>query len=64
MERVLRESDSGVLIYVAPTKALVTQIVSLVSLTLPHSGAIDYFHQAAEVYARFKKDLNGSKLPS
>ena len=32
MERVLRESDSGVLIYVAPTKALVTQIVSVTNL--------------------------------
>lgn len=29
MEKVLRESDDGMLIYVAPTKALVTQVVSL-----------------------------------
>jgi superfamily II RNA helicase len=41
MEKVLRESDDGILVYVAPTKALVTQI-------------------AAEIYARFKKSLNGS----
>ena len=27
MEKVLRESDDGMLIYVAPTKALVTQVV-------------------------------------
>lgn len=43
MERVLRESDTGILVYIAPTKALVTQI-------------------AAEVYARFSKNLNGSKF--
>jgi len=42
MEKLLRESDDGILVYIAPTKALVTQI-------------------AAEVYARFSKDLNGSK---
>lgn len=40
MEKVLRDSDDGILVYVAPTKALVTQI-------------------AAEVYARFKKDVPG-----
>ncbi|KDQ52162.1 hypothetical protein JAAARDRAFT_73245 [Jaapia argillacea MUCL 33604] len=40
METVLRESDEAILVYVAPTKALVTQI-------------------AAEVYARFSKNLNG-----
>ncbi|TDL25294.1 P-loop containing nucleoside triphosphate hydrolase protein [Rickenella mellea] len=38
MEKVLRESDDGILVYVAPTKALVNQI-------------------AAEVYARFRKEL-------
>jgi len=43
MEKVLRESDDGILVYIAPTKALVTQI-------------------AAEVYARFSKNLKGSKL--
>lgn len=42
MEQVLKTSDDGILVYVAPTKALVNQI-------------------AAEVYARFKKDLKGSK---
>ncbi|RPD67074.1 P-loop containing nucleoside triphosphate hydrolase protein [Lentinus tigrinus ALCF2SS1-7] len=41
MERLLRTSDDDVLVYVAPTKALVSQI-------------------AAEVYARFRKEL-GSK---
>ena len=40
MEKVLRGSDDGILVYVAPTKALVTQI-------------------AAEVYARFKKEVPG-----
>lgn len=45
MERVLRNSDDGILVYVAPTKALVTQI-------------------AAEVYARFSKNLNGSQYHS
>ena len=44
MEKLLRESDDGILVYVAPTKALVTQI-------------------GAEVYARFSKNLNGSKYP-
>lgn len=42
MESVLRESDDGILVYIAPTKALVTQI-------------------AAEVYARFSKNLKGSE---
>ncbi|KAG2367850.1 hypothetical protein BDR07DRAFT_1325978 [Suillus spraguei] len=40
MEKVLRGSDDGILIYIAPTKALVAQV-------------------AAEIYARFSKDLNG-----
>ena len=38
MEKVLRQGDNTILLYIAPTKALVTQI-------------------AAEVVARFKKDL-------
>jgi hypothetical protein len=40
MEKVLRDSDDGILVYVAPTKTLVAQI-------------------AAEIYARFKKDVKG-----
>ncbi|CDO68719.1 hypothetical protein BN946_scf184652.g46 [Trametes cinnabarina] len=40
MEKLLRSSDDDILVYVAPTKALVSQI-------------------AAEVYARFRKELNG-----
>jgi len=44
MEQVLRASDDGVLVYVAPTKALVTQV-------------------AAEIYARFSKDVkNGETI--
>lgn len=42
MEKVLRNSDEGVIVYVAPTKALVAQV-------------------AAEIYARFSKDLKGGK---
>ena len=42
MEQVLRASDDGVLVYVAPTKALVTQV-------------------AAEIYARFSKDVKKGK---
>ncbi|KAG1852486.1 hypothetical protein F4604DRAFT_1296933 [Suillus subluteus] len=40
MEKVLRGSDDGILVYIAPTKPLVAQV-------------------AAEIYARFSKDLNG-----
>ncbi|KAJ7605051.1 hypothetical protein DFH06DRAFT_1275646 [Mycena polygramma] len=43
MEKILRDSDDGILVYVAPTKALVTQI-------------------AAEIYARFQKNLTGKSL--
>ncbi|KAJ7083417.1 hypothetical protein B0H15DRAFT_425762 [Mycena belliarum] len=43
MEKILRDSDDGILVYVAPTKALVTQI-------------------AAEIYARFKKNLDSRSL--
>jgi superfamily II RNA helicase len=42
MEKILRGSDDGILVYIAPTKALVAQV-------------------AAEIYARFSKDLNGRK---
>ncbi len=42
METLLRSSDDDILVYVAPTKALVSQI-------------------AAEVYARFRKELGSSK---
>ncbi|KAJ7762289.1 hypothetical protein DFH07DRAFT_813783 [Mycena maculata] len=43
MEKILRDSDDGILVYVAPTKALVTQIT-------------------AEIYARFKKNLDSRSL--
>ena len=43
MEKILRESDDGIVVYIAPTKALVTQI-------------------AAEIYARFSKNLDGRSL--
>ncbi|KAG1773246.1 hypothetical protein EV702DRAFT_1201129 [Suillus placidus] len=39
--KILRGSDDGILVYIAPTKALVAQV-------------------AAEIYARFSKDLNWS----
>ena len=42
MEKLLRTSDDDILVYVAPTKALVSQI-------------------AAEVYARFRKELGSSE---
>ncbi len=44
METLLRSSDDDILVYVAPTKALVSQI-------------------AAEVYARFRKELGSSEYP-
>ncbi|KAJ6541715.1 hypothetical protein B0H19DRAFT_1239495 [Mycena capillaripes] len=43
MEKILRDSDDSILVYVAPTKALVSQI-------------------AAEIYGRFKKNLNDKSL--
>jgi len=42
MEKVLRDSDDGILVYVAPTKALVNQV-------------------AAEVYARFTKEMKSGQ---
>ena len=45
MEQVLRASDDGVLVFVAPTKALVTQV-------------------AAEIYARFSKDVKNGEAAS
>ena len=45
MEQVLRASDDGVLVFVAPTKALVTQV-------------------AAEIYARFSKDVKNGEAVS
>jgi hypothetical protein len=44
MEKVLRASDDGVLVYITPTKALVTQV-------------------AAEIYARFSKNIKNGKPP-
>jgi hypothetical protein len=38
MGKVLRESDEGVIVYIAPTKALVTQVVSMLiskDITVP-----------------------------
>ncbi|KLO14115.1 P-loop containing nucleoside triphosphate hydrolase protein [Schizopora paradoxa] len=43
MEKVLRDSDDGILVYIAPTKALVNQV-------------------AAEVYARFEKEVPGQSM--
>ncbi|KAG1725071.1 uncharacterized protein EDB91DRAFT_1169407 [Suillus paluster] len=40
MEKILRGSDDGIVVYIAPTKSLVSQV-------------------AAEIYARYSKDLNG-----
>lgn len=59
MEQVLRSSDSGILVYVAPTKALVKCVQSSrpeAELTRLHSQV------AAEIYARFSKEIPGANL--
>jgi superfamily II RNA helicase len=46
MEKVLRDSDDGILVYVAPTKALVTQIAAEVYARFSKSlrgGTYQYF---------------------
>lgn len=61
MEQVLRGSDNGILVYVAPTKALVMQVIAYtqISRTLRE---LTNAQIAAEVYARYRKDLNGREF--
>ena len=58
MEKVLKNSDDGVLVYVAPTKALVNQVSNQFHQTNFQTNKPSQI--AAEVYARFSKDLGNS----
>jgi len=57
MEKVLRESDNGILVYIAPTKALVNQVSRQAGT---QGRPLKSSQIAADVHARFRKNRNGS----
>ncbi len=63
MEKVLRESNDGIVVYIAPTKALVTQIAAEVyarfSKKVPN-GIPFHIHYLFVVHVVFRDFMGGS----
>jgi hypothetical protein len=69
MEKVLRESDDGVLVYIAPTKALVTQVAAEIfarfSKNIRNGEGITFFPGSSNVLIWVRLSLGDphSRLP-